>query len=440
MCKKRISKIIILVVFGIFVALDSAQANNVAVTNVVLQNINTSARTVEIKFDLSQNNAFGDLTWDGQAFSDYIWITVKYGTDAFDLPTFGYKHAILALGGTITPLSDNLGAFIKSSTATTNMTVVWNYGANGVLDNASIKIKVLALEVVKIPTGKFTYGGSNASSNNYAGGVRTDVTSATSLPSGAVANWPNGYDSFYVAKYEVSQGQYADFLNMLSNADASSFFSGQSTDGHSITYTAGNTYGSRYSASAPNRGNNYMSTADSWSYSSWLAMRPITEMEFEKAGRGTNIGSVNTNTFPWGNSSPTGSGTYTYNDGSGDATYKKYFANYSSGRPQDVGHYLRGDVIRTNSQTGASPYGVTDLAGNNWEWVINCAGTALPLNGIGTLTIPDSWPVVTSVTKGMRGGSCYDELAPIKLSDRYYISFPTTGRGPNIGFRPVRTN
>jgi len=445
MFKIKISKVIILSALGIFMLAGPALANNVAVANVVLQNIDTDANTVQVKFDLSQSNAFGDLTWDSQAFSDYIWVVVKYGDDSFDLPTVGYKHATLASGGTITPSSDNKGAFVKSSTATTNMTLVWNYGADGLSDTAIVSVKVLALETVKIPEGRFTYnaGGIGGSgSNNYGGGAETDVTSATSLPTGAASGWPNGYGAFYLAKYEVSQGQYADWLNMLGANDASSFFSAQTGSGHTITYTAGNAYGSRYSASIPNRGNNYMSTSDSWAYGAWLAMRPMTEMEFEKASRGTNIGAVNTNTYLWGNGDPTGSGTYTYNDGSGNATYFKYFANYSGGpsRPIDVGHYLRGDIARTNAQTGASPYGVADLSGNDWEWEINCAGTTLPLNGVGTLTVPASWPTASSANKGVRGGNWSNGLSYLRVSDRILASRSYSDRGNNIGFRPARTN
>jgi len=446
MFKKRIIKIVILAGFGVFMITGSVSANNVAVANVVLQNIDTDANTVQVKFDLSQSNAFGDLTWDGQAFSDYIWITIKYGTNAFDLPTVGYKHATLASGGTIMPSSDNKGAFVKSSTATTNMTLVWNYGADSVSDSAIVTVKVLALEMVQIPAGQFTYdagGIGGTGSNNYGGTTQTDVTSVSDLPTGAVANWPNGYSAFYLAKYEVSQGQYADFLNMLGASNGLIFFANQNGNfGNTVTYTAGNAYGSRYAASVPNRGNNYMSTADSWGYGAWLAMRPMTEMEFEKAGRGTDIGATNANIYPWGNADPIGAGSYSYNDGSGAVTYNKYYANFSGGpgRPIDVGHYLRADVTRTNAQTGASPYGVADLAGNSWEWEINCAATTLPLNGVGTLTVPASWPATNSSNKGIRGGNWNYDATFLRVSARGSASYSSTGRSYIIGFRPARTN
>ncbi len=422
---------------------NSASANNVAVANVSLQNINTSAKTVQIKFDLSQSNAFGDLTWDGNAFSDYLWITVKYSADVLNLPNDGYKHATLASGGTITPSSDNQGAFVKASDATTNMTVVWNYGANSVADNAIVNVKVLALETVKIPEGAFIYnagGIGGALFNNYGGGAQATVSSVANIPTGAASGWPNGFGSFYLAKYEVSQGQYADFLNMLSTTDSTARFGATSANGYTITYTAGNAYGSRYSASVPNRASNFISWDDAKAYASWLAMRPMTEMEFEKASRGTTLGGTNTNTYPWGNTAPD-TATYSYNDGSGAATMNKFFASYNStlARPVDVGHFLRGDIARTNEQTGASPYGVTDLAGNNWEHLINCAQTVVPANGGGTVTAPASWPVA-SAGKGIRGGYWNGGATYLRVSDRIDAGYTSAVRYGNVGFRPTRTN
>ncbi len=421
-----------------------ALANNVAVANVSLQNINTTNHTVQIKFDLSQSNPFGNLTVDNQPFSDYIWIVVKYDTNAVSLPLFGYQHATLAAGGSITPTSDDKGAFVQASTATTGMTVVWNYGANNVADNAIVNVQVLALEMVKVPTGQFTYdagGIGGSSSNNFGGGSQTDVTSAASLPTGAAANWPNGYNSFYVAKYQVSQGQWADFLNMLGNNDASLFFANENgQNGNTVTYTAANAYGNQYAASVRNRGNNGMRWTDDTAYASWLALRPMTEMEFEKAGRGTDINAPNTNTYPWGNGAPSGV-TYTYNDGSGNATYYEYYADYSGapGRPIDVGHYLRGDVTRTNAQTGASPYGITDMAGNDWQAIINCGWAQVPANGAGVLSpLPTSWPGA-SAGNGVRGGTWSNDATNLRVSDRSAAGSAVTTRNSSFGFRPART-
>ena len=412
-------------------------ANNVAVTNVELKN--PTGSTVEVEFDLSQDNAFGDLT-DGNSatFSDYIWIFVKFDTDSIAEETSGWSHATLATSGAsanVSVSSDGKGAFIKASDATTNMKVIWNYTADGVVSTESARVKVMAIEMVYIPQGQFVYnaGGIGGSgTNNFGGGSQVTVDQTSDVPSGASTGWPNGYSAFYIGKYEVSQGQYADFLNTIADTEASNRFSATSNNRYTITYTSGNAYGSRYAASSPNRSANFISWDDAKAYLSWAALRPMTEMEFEKAARGGGSG---TSTYPWGDTDPSTT-TYSY-DGT---TISQYYANYknTSSGPIDVGHYLSGDIARTNAQTGASPYGVTDLAGNNWEHLINCAATTTPAEGDGSLTPPASWPGASS-GKGLRGGSWYNSSGDDRVSGRYNASWTKVERNISVGVRPART-
>jgi formylglycine-generating enzyme required for sulfatase activity len=420
----------------------TAEANNISVTNVSLQNQSAANATVEVKFDVTWDNTYSGTDANSASFYDRAWIFVKYSVGGAPSATVGWKHATLTSGGTITPTSDGKGAIVNIGT---NQTVKWYYGTDGVAGNATVRVRVCAIEVVYIPTGQFIYnaGGAGGSTyNNYGGGSQSTVSATTNVPTGASTGWPNGYSAFWIAKYEVSQGQYVDFLNMITQAHATIRAYTSAANGNTISYTSGNDYGSRYATTTPNRACNFLSWDDvtgydttntAPGYAAWCAMRPMTEMEFEKAARG---GGTTAYTYPWGNSTPS-TETYTVDSG----THTKYYANYnnaSGAKPINVGHYLSGDVVRTDAETGASPYGVTDMGGNNWEHLINCAATTTPANGDGTTTTPASWPAASS-GKGIRGGSWSNSSAVLRVSDRAYGGWTDTGRYYAVGFRPART-
>ncbi len=429
---------------GMLMCASSALANAVAVSNVVLQNKNLGLGTVEVKFDLAQANTFSGTDANNQAFYDRVWVFVKYWVQGVDSATSGWHHATLVSGGTITPTSDGKGAFCQVGV---NQVLKWSYATDGVTGTSTIKVRVNAIEAAYIPTGSFVYnagGIGGLTFNNYGAGSQANVTGAVTAtgdgtdtthgPSGCAIGWPNGYNAFYIAKYEVSQGQYADYLNMLDATNATNRYYTGVDYRYSITYTSGNAYGSRYAAGSPSRAMNQTSWDDVRAYASWCGMRPATEMEFEKAGRGAGIS--NTSTYPWGSTDPSAT-TYTF-DG---ATFSQYYACYnnSSGGPVDVGHYLSGDIARSNAQTGASLYGVTDLAGNNWEHLINCAWTQVPANGNGTVTWPASWPDAAA-GKGIRGGDWADGSSYLRVSGRNGAGGTYTTRNVDFGVRLCRTS
>lgn len=472
----------LMLVAGGIIAAPPVFANNVAVSNVELKT--PTASTVVVEFDLSQSNPFGNLTdANSAAFSDYIWVFLKYDTDAIAEGTWGWQHATLTTagsdgntfysnictgsGGNICVTADGKGAFIKASAQAANLQLVWNYSVDDgdgdpnttsdkVQSTATARVKVMAIEMVYIPQGQFVYNAGSIgvnSWNNHGGATQITVdgppvtpcfgNAATDCPNGAQANWPNGFNAFYVGKYEVSQGQYADFLNTISATNGTARYLAQTTYQYTITYTGGN-----YAASSPNRACNFLSWDDTVAYLDWAALRPMTEMEFEKSARG---GGTNTNTYPWGTANPdTGNAVYLPSGHSSPYNAWSYYADYCdpavcandvNDGPTNVGNYLSGDLARSSVQTGASPYGVADMTGNVWEHLINCNSTTTPANGDGNLAVlPASWPG-WATGKGIRGGSWNDSVAngSLRVSDRSGAEWAYAARSTDVGFRPART-
>lgn len=417
--------------------------NNIDISNISLSS--ATGLSSRINFSIRENNVSTGTTPNGANYNTADWLFVKFSTAAGADGT--WNHATLApgggvgAGGILAVSSDRKGAFIDH-TDTYSMwqstaTLIWNYYADGVRGGNAI-VKVFALSMVNVPTGSFVYnaGGIGGSTyNNYGGGAQASVTSANDTPSGAAAGWPNGYDGFYIMRYEITQGQYADFLNTVHSSTATARYASDVGYGHDMPYNGGNPYGSRYSATDRFAAKNYLSTADLWSYLSWAALRPITEMEFEKAGRDI---SPDSRIYPWGDASPD---TATYSPPNEGGTHTRNFLNYNDalgGKVLDSGRYMSGDVYRTAEQTGSSPYGLGDLSGNVWEHAINCSYLSIPENGNGTVAWPTNWPSIDSTEKAQRGGAWGDAWHDARISARAHAQWSDTNRVSGVGGRGVR--
>jgi len=441
--------------------------NNIAITDTSFSD--ATGASVTVSFTVWENNVVSATTPLGGQYNTADWIFIKFSTSTSGgIPADGsWKHATLisgsitggTLSGALTVPSDHKGVYINhtasSSGGYVNASVRWNYAADGLtLFNA--KVKVFAVSMVHIPAGSFRYGdgcvahcgtGEADFYNVVAPRLVQSADASSDIPPGATPNsWPNGYSSFYLMRYSVTQGQYADYLNTVGSSTAAAHYTSIVANGHNIAYNSAADYGSRYSAGAPAAAENYLAIMDAWSYLSWAAMRPPTEMEFEKAARGDTTA---TNWYyPWGTLISTDTATYAPPNESGTCMRNYMNFNNLSGcqKVLDVGRYMSGDAYRTAAQTGASPYGLADMAGNVWNIVVNCAAAqtvpAGPSNGNGTPVEPASWPVPGSgAGTALRGGGWSVAVTNwLRISDRTYGNWVFhPDRSYDVGARGART-
>ncbi|MDO8803790.1 MAG: SUMF1/EgtB/PvdO family nonheme iron enzyme [Elusimicrobiota bacterium] len=421
--------------------------NHLAISGVNLYGP-TSAGLVNVGFSIAENNVSTGGSPGGGAYNTADWIFVKFSTAAGADGTWNHATltgGVVGAGAALTAASDNKGVFVNhaanSDYWTAGATVTWNFGADGVLFSNTAVVKVFAVSMVKVPSGSFVYNAGNIGGtgyNNIAGPKTVGSNAGADLPSGAAAGWPNGYNGFYIGRYEITQGQYADFLNTAPSASAAALYEATVNYGHNMTSVG--IYPNKYTAVGRYAAKNYLSVADAWSYMSWAGLRPPTEMEWEKAGRDISDTITDARTYPWGDAAPD---AITYAPPNEGGTHiRKYMNYYVAGMSQkvlDVGRYMSGDVSRTAAETGASPWGIADLAGNVLELILNSAYTSVPLNGTGTVAWPVGWPTPGGAGYGLRGGSWGSGATNARVSGRGYAGWTFTGRDVSVGARVART-
>ena len=246
--------------------------------------------------------------------------------------------------------------------------------------------------MVLIPAGEFRMGSNSGGYNNEKPVHSVYV------------------DAFYMDKYEVTNAQYAAFLNAKGkHAEAGRKWLDIGDGSERIEYVAG-----VYRAKGGYE--NHPVVEVSWygavAYSKWKGKRLPTEAEWEKAARG-NLSGLK---YPWGNSIDRNKANYGH---IGDTTA--------------VGKYA------------ANGYGLYDMAGNVWEWCLDeynsgfyaVSSSQNPLSGANSIRwILDNYTGVRG-RRVIRGGS-WNPLAP---GPRVAYRFNTLAgvTGPGLGFRCART-
>lgn len=441
-------------------------ANDVLVNAVSLTGQTTAGALnthyTKVQFSINWKNSWRTSTNENNY--DGCWIFVKYRKQS----TSVWLHATLNLTGqtapatsTLQPAADGKGAWIyrtANGIGDVNYAAAqlrWNYGADGVLDNENVEVQVYAVEMVYVPQMAFDLGNSSAEVNKLRDGAvdtwfpitnEAAITCGTSagnlfaasfLASGTIpAAFPKGYNAFWTMKYEFSKQQYLDFLNTLdqTNANARNNISATGNVPNMVVLQ-------------PERAANGFSPMNTLAWLDWAAMRPITELEYEKACRGGGNAAAPLE-FAWGNTTLSPIATVS-NSGAANETWATGNANYSGGPgvPMRCGALATGSSTRTSS--GATFYGIMEMSGNVREFAIfagNAQGrTFTGLHGDGSLTAfaeanTLNWPSNTnnnSITS--RGGYYGDGIALLQICDRSTGALDYNTVSTINGGRGVRT-
>lgn len=453
---------VLLIFFGYF-----SRANNLQIGAVTHTE---SGSNHYLNFTISWNNSWrtssAPFNWDA------VWVFVKRR----DCAGLQWHHANLSSLDSAHSGGDTL---LVDAYADKKGVMIYREADGAGTSSGSIQLKldsvpagnydyqVFGIEMVYVPEGAFYVGdgipnGFFTASNNapYLITSESPLNFASSGNNlwGNVGNggtlaitYPKGYNSFFCMKYEISQGQYADFLNNITQ-DAAANRVDLTRFGLS-RYTMSGAWPSLFAAS-PNRACNWFCFKDLADYLDWSALSPMTEFEFEKACRGSSDNSAVAGEFAWGGNQVTDADSITAGtDGTPNESFDGTIdigtgvANF--GNDFILGPIRCGFAAKNNTnrfQSGASYYGIMELSGNVYELCYNIyfntnaqgiffAGT----HGDGVLsTTPapgfalQGWPVESGppqdaidfssvIAKG--GAWVNQDSAKLRVSDRTYFFY-----------------
>jgi formylglycine-generating enzyme required for sulfatase activity len=216
---------------------------------------------------------------------------------------------------------------------------------------------------VFIPDGSFQMGGLN------------DQAQPDEEPARKVT-----MTGFWLDKTEVTNAQYAkcvadgacDVPNELKSATHPDYYTNPDFADYPVIYVTWN---------------------DADTYCKWAGRRLPTEAEWEYAARG----SADYRNFPWGDTEPTAEN-----------------ANYE---------YKNKDTAKVGSYpSGASPFGVLDMAGNVWEWTADFYGSTYYQTASSENPAGPEKPGVNGLLMSIRGGSWVDGSNELRVSNRGFAA------------------
>ena len=533
----------------------TGKADPVRITNVACKPAGSqgaSAVTFDLAWDHSWRAAW-EVSADPAGGSgplkleswDAAWVFVKFRKPGAD----GWSHATLSTRATdhavpagavldVGPSDDakrGLGVFVYRNAPGSGVnnfkgvTFRWLHKADGVDDPGSVELKVFAVQMVYVPQGAFWAGdGSTKVAGQFSVGdsdepfriEREDAITlggegekhlcnrdglgmgrAEDFTSGGTqtlpARFPKGYAAFYCMRTKITEGQYAEFLNTVDSGKQADLApidmkkGRQPVNGIKMVVPGKPGTPAVYESERPHVACCSLLWSDLTTYAAWAGLRPMTELEYEKACRGP-LRPV-PDEYAWGTAGIAGteaqkakesasSGYVLENPGRpderviwkgtngpdatrGNAVWDgvRREEKRAGGTDDVVQRPLRAGVFATPDSgrvaAGASYWGILELSGNLWERVVTVgnpwgrcfAGTHgdWPEVGAG----PEAW----GMGFGTRGGALekwpgqgkgINDSRPLRASDRGAVSSTTPVNtewrmsrfsNKNMGFRCVRT-
>ncbi|KPK42836.1 MAG: hypothetical protein AMK72_13985 [Planctomycetes bacterium SM23_25] len=401
-----------------------------AMYNVRIENVTVTPRdprTAVVRFDIAWDSSWRDKTnhdaaWvffkvraDGKA----DWQHIRLAADKVLNPTgCGHEKGPTALEFIVPDGDDGFtGMFVrraakgKGALSARGITAVWDFTANkGITKDTKVSMRAFGIEMVYVAEGPFYLGSGGAEVNGFYmytdGSQHTQpyrVTSAGAIPTGRgngrlwarkgaqpedggeiPAAFPNGYTAFYCMKRHITWNQYAGFLNTLTAAQAAA----RCPEERRRVIRSGEPPNCTYSAARRGAAKG-LSWADCAAWAAWAALRPMTELEWEKAIRGPR------EPVP---------------DEVGPSYWNIPF-----------GHWF---WVPLHDRDGERPVTVGNVKGRRFR------GT----HGRGTATLPADWPQDDAVGAGIR--SCGRTGATTRLSDRLYAAAVEPERKPPFPASP----
>jgi formylglycine-generating enzyme required for sulfatase activity len=276
------------------------------------------------------------------------------------------------------------------------------------------------------------------------GGGSLFVPDAANAGTTLSASFPKGYKGFYAMKYEASQQHYVDFLNTLTSAQQSAVGFTYTTNRINISVSS-----SVYLTTTPYVPIGNIKSSDFLAYLDWAGLRPMTEMEFEKACRGT--ATPVTSEYAWGNTNIVNHINTFNNAGAASETPALSTANANLAASDPVNCTGCGPIrcgafansSSTRASSGSSAYGIMELSGNMMEIVVRLTAPVFTgLHGNGIITTAGAADVANwnTSTYNARGGSFSTRNCDTQfntVADRH--QFVVTSRSVDYGIRGVHT-